>query len=72
MREAFLIVLLSATFLLCLRNLWQAYREGGIWYRGGKWEREKNPILFWVVVFLCGLFGFASPLLPYKIATGDI
>jgi hypothetical protein len=71
-REAFLFVAILATFVLCWRNLLQAYREVGIWYRGDKWEREKNPALFWLVVFLCGLFGLASPLLLYKIAAGEI
>jgi hypothetical protein len=71
-REAFLFVALSATLVFCWRNLWQAYREGGIWYRGDKWDRDKNPFLFWLVVFLSALFGLASPLLLYKIAAGEL
>lgn len=72
MSEAFLCVAISVTFVLCWRNLLQAYREGGIWYRGDKWERDKNPILFWLVVFLSALFGLASPFLLYKIAAGEL
>ena len=72
MREVFLFLAISATFVLCWRNLWQAYWQGGIWYRGDQWERVKNPALFWMTVVLCVGFGFASPWLLYKIALGEI
>ncbi len=72
MRETVLFLAISATFALCWRNLWQAYREGAIWYRGDKWEKKKNPILFWMTVVLCLCFGLTSPWLLLNIALGEV
>jgi hypothetical protein len=71
-REVFLFLAISATFILSWRNIWQAYREGVIWYRGDKWDRSNSPFFFWITVLLCLGFGFASPWLLYKMAMGEI
>ena len=50
-------------FALSCRNLWQAYRTESIIYRPDIWHREKNPVMFWAVVALSGLFAIGTAAL---------
>jgi hypothetical protein len=49
--------------VICWWALLKARKTGEIYYRGDTWQRKKNPVLFWMIVFLCLLFGVAAPIL---------